>query len=175
MYLKRVTALLLIALVATAAGAANAKTVKASGPWVASGKAYQTGTDTALFVGVFSGILLLEEPGEALDAAEFNCPGMQEIDYAKQRVNSSGRCIFETSGGNKVFASWSCEGTIGDCRGEMTLLAGTGAAEGITGSGTIRLRSFFADITEQDDGEITVDKAVGLMTWPELKYRLPND
>jgi len=175
MSLKRITALLFVALFATTVGAAKTKTVKATGPWVASGKAYQTGADTVLFVGAFSGVMLLDEPGEALDAAEFTCPGMQDVDYAKQRVKSSGRCIFETSGGNKVFARWSCEGDIGDCRGEMKLLAGTGVAEGITGGGTLRLRSFFADITEQDDGEITVEKAVGLMTWPKLTYRLPND
>ena len=174
MHSKPVAAVLSLFLFSAAVDAAETRTVKATGPWVASGKAYQIGPDKVMFVGVFSGVMLLEQRDEALDAAEFDCPGVQEVDYGRQRVESSGRCIFETSAGNKVFASWSCRGPIGDCQGEMKLLAGTGAAEGVSGGGALRLRSFFADITEQDDGEITVDKAVGLMTWPRLEYRVPR-
>ncbi len=173
---RYLSALLALTLAAPLA-AAESRAIQAQGPWVAEGKAYRTGDDRLLFVGAFSGVMVLEsETGgkQEMDAAEFVCPGTQEVDYAAQRAEASGRCIFETSGGGRVFARWSCEGEIGDCRGRIELIAGTGALEGIGGGGPMRLRAFFADVEEDDDGVTIVDKAVGLVTWPLLEYRLPD-
>lgn len=171
----RIVAAILFLVIAIPVSASGSRTVQAQGPWVAEGSAYRTGEDGLLFVGVFSGVMILEAQGdEPMDAAEFSCPGMQEVDYAAQRATASGRCIFETSGGNRVFARWSCSGGIGDCRGKIELIAGTGVLEGIQGGGPMRLRSFFADIAEDGDGgEVRVEKAVGLASWPRLEYRLP--
>ena len=169
-------AVFLVVLLAAPLAAAELRTVRAQGPWVAEGRAYHTGGDSLLFVGTFSGVMLLEaDDDEAMDAAEFVCPGMQEVDYAAQRAAASGRCIFDTSGGGRVFARWSCKGAIGDCRGEIELIAGTGALEGIGGGGPMRLRAFFADTRDLEGGGMAVDKAVGLVSWPRLEYRLPAE
>ncbi len=157
----------------TAAG--ETEQLEAMGPWKADGTAYQIGPDSMLFIGAFSGVMLLEQKGKVFDAAEFSCPSSQEIDYAAQRVKASGHCIIETSNANKVFARWQCQGEVGDCRGTMEFTAGTGPLEGIKGGGEMRLQSFFADISEDEDGEVVVDKAVGVVTWPKLQFELSGE
>lgn len=47
----------------------------------------------------------------------------------------------------------------------------TGTLEGISGGGEMWLRSYFADISEDSDGQMLIEKAVGLVTWPSLKYQ----
>ena len=149
--------------------------IKAMGPWEANGVAYQIGAEKTLFVGKFSGIMVLEEKGEAFDAAEFTCPSTQEVDYAAGRSKSSGYCIFDTSGANKVFAKWHCKGAIGECEGAMEFTAGTGGLEGIKGGGVMKIRSFFMDISDTEEGEAMIDKAIGVVSWPELQVELEGD
>ena len=172
---RSITALLLLAanLSTTGHAAEQVERLDAMGPWKADGRAYQIADQGMLFVGVFSGVMVLQENGHAFDAAEFDCPGTQEIDYAAERTRSSGLCVIETSAANKVFARWQCEGAIGDCRGRMEIVAGTGSLEGISGGGEMRFQSFFADISEDEDGEVVVDKAIGVVNWPQLEIRIP--
>jgi len=173
-YMAWCLVLLWASFAAAVTAAERVETLSAIGPWKAEGRAYQTGEEGMLFVGTFTGVVVLKERGEAFDAAEFVCPGSEEIDYARQRVTSSGLCIFETSATNKVFARWQCEGEIGDCRGQMKIVAGTGTLEGVTGGGEMRFQSFFADISEDEDGEMVVDKAIGVVNWPKLVLKF-ND
>lgn len=151
------------------------RVLKAMGPWEAEGVAYQIGAEKSLFVGTFSGIMVLEEKGEVFDAAEFTCPSTQEVDYAAGRSKSSGYCIFDTSGANKVFAKWHCKGAIGECEGDMKFTAGTGGLEGIKGGGVMKIRSFFMDVSETDEGESVIDKAIGVVSWPELQVQLVGE
>ena len=57
----------------------------------------------------------------------------------------------------------------------MEFTAGTGGLEGIKGGGVMKIRSFFMDVSETEEGEAVIDKAIGVVSWPELQVQLVGE
>jgi hypothetical protein len=72
--------------------------------------------------------------------ASAQCPQAVESDAAANVQRGNGVCIITTMTGDKVFATWSCEGSASPkhCEGPFTITSGTGELAGITGGGTLR-------------------------------------
>jgi hypothetical protein len=39
----------------------------------------------------------------------------------------------------------------------------------------MKIRSFFMDVSETDEGESVIDKAIGVVSWPELQVQLVGE
>ena len=57
----------------------------------------------------------------------------------------------------------------------MEFTAGTGGLEGIKGGGVMKIRSFFMDVSDTEEGEAVIDKAIGVVSWPKLQVHLVGD
>lgn len=177
--MKRITRLWrMLALMAALIGvhvAASAEegTVKALAPWHGQGQIFHIGPTKVIFMGAFSGIMYVETGDKALDALLMQCPGSQEISLDDYTTIASGYCSFEHAGGDRVFAKWHCAGEVGGCEGNMTLTGGTGEFEGITGSGSMRVRTVLSDMAANLENGSVVRSASGLAVWPKLDYRIP--
>ena len=87
--------------------------------------------------------------------------------------HGTAKCVIVTPESNRVFGSFECEGVYNaSCEGEFTITGGTGSMAGITGGGTIRLQSAFANAALVP-GSIVERTSAGLALWPALSYKLP--
>ena len=162
-----------LGLVAAPGWAAEERTVKASAAWVGQGRFVPTGSTTVFFVGVFSGILFVDNDQGALNTAKILCPGTLEVDVNGGKQHGEGRCVMSPNATDQVFAKWSCSGTHQvECKGPFTLTGGTGRFAGITGQGDFRLRTAIAELSVKP-GELVQETAAGLAEWPSLRYRIP--
>ncbi|MFQ5931964.1 MAG: hypothetical protein ACE5MM_06125, partial [Nitrospiraceae bacterium] len=91
---------------------AEEEAFKAMAVWHGDGQVYEIGENRILFVGEYRGILFVEDGKGRLDAATMLCPGTVETNLEAGSKTGQGRCILTGGEGHKVFAKWSCTGTL---------------------------------------------------------------
>ena len=153
---------------------AEEATIKATAAWQAQGHFFQVREKQALFVGAFSGTMLVKPKQGGLDVANMLCPGMMEVNLPDGAQSAEGRCIITTRSGDRVYATWNCTGVhLAGCMGKFTLVGGTGKFQEITGSGDFQMRSDVVEYAAKIQGDSVETTAVGVAEWPALKYKLP--
>ena len=174
-----VKSLALVAAIFTIGGvqtamAAEEQTLEATSAWISQGRYFKTGENEALFIGVLAGTLYVKSREGRLDAVELLCPGNFEIDLESGAQEGEGKCIITNNDGDNVFANWTCNGVnfLG-CEGDFTLTAGTGKFQGITGGSPLKARTAFTEIAVNLKSGAVIEASVGLLSLPELTYKLP--
>jgi hypothetical protein len=166
------SALLIMSAVLSVARAAE-HSVRAVAPWEGRMRIYVMGEQQALALGVFTGRLKAEPETSPLHGAELLCPGSVDLDYAANTVRGNGHCAITTASQERLFARWMCTGVPErNCAGRFVLTGGTGAYQGVTGSGDLSLQLTLADLTRLNRLESEYD-VKGLATWTTLQYRTP--
>lgn len=153
--------------------AAENDTVQAIIPWEASGRVFQVDTSTMLFLGAFTGVMYIESSQGEMHEAFVMCPIMQKVSLETSNSEVVGHCEISASPENVAYAQLTCDGEVGSCNGTFTLIAGEGEFTGISGTGTLRVRSpMRALITDVAAGaELRV--ASGLAVIKDLEYSIP--
>lgn len=157
-----------------AAMAAEEQKVEAASAWISQGRYFQTGATEAIFIGVMAGTLYVKDAEGRLDTADILCPGDFVIDLESGAQEGEGKCIITDTDGENVFANWTCKGKdfLG-CEGDFKLTAGTGKFEGITGGSPLKARTAFSELVINLKSGAVVESSSGLLTLPELTYKLP--
>ncbi len=169
----------LSAAVALQTASAEEGTVEAFSSWKAQGQIFPTGVDEATFVGVLSGVIYVKEDDQGLDASTMDaglisCPGRVTINTSDGSQVGDGKCVMVTAEGDRVYASFKCEGAyLEGCNGEFTLAGGTGEMAEVSGGGPIQFKSSFTSLSSGSPGTIVEQGAIGLAVWPKLTYSLP--
>ena len=153
---------------------AEQKSLKAMMPWEGEGNVYQISPDTMLFLGAFEGIIYAETSEGKLDEGFVRCPGSQKINLKSGETEAEGYCMITPSAGEVVYASWSCRGEVGGCRGDFILTGGTGQYEGVTGSSKLLVRSAINTLVVGMSSGSAIREATGIAVLPELTYTLPS-
>ncbi len=154
-------------------GALAEKSLKAIMPWEGEGTVYQIGVDTMLFLGAFEGIIYVETAEGKLDEGFVRCPGSQTLDTQSGETSGEGYCMITPSKGDVVYATWSCRGEVGGCKGNFILTGGTGQYEGISGSSDLVVRSAINTLIVGMSTGSVIREATGIAILPELKYTIP--
>ncbi|EYD76863.1 hypothetical protein Rumeso_01821 [Rubellimicrobium mesophilum DSM 19309] len=107
-----------------------------------TGTTYSLADDHLYWVGDLTGMSTTHGAGDPrFDNVAVQCPGWLDIDIGANRQKGAGFCTHIAPGGATFVSEWSCEGTIDPdtCTGSNTVVSGsgTGALEGLTGTGTI--------------------------------------
>ena len=166
--------LIVIGMTATLEAEAAEVKLKIVAPWEAAGRVYKVGPQLLQFLGTFQGIMYIEDGKGELDAAVFVCPATQEFNAANGQTIAHGRCMVTESGGNAVFADFTCKGDMEGCEGKFKLTGGEGPFKGIKGSSDIVIRSSLGAVAINLDSGAVIHAAEGLAVWPNLKYTLPS-
>jgi hypothetical protein len=152
---------------------AEQHTVPAAASWQGRVRIFVTGMQQAFLVGTLSGRLVVEQEPRTLDGAQIACPGAVETDYAAGTQHGDGRCIVTTTGGDRLFARWTCAGVPDKgCAGRFVLTGGTGAFQGVTGTSEIVLQMLLSEIIQLNRQEAEYD-LTGIVRWPGLTYGTP--
>jgi len=154
-------------------GAFAEESLKAIMPWEGEGTVYQIAPDTMLFLGAFEGIIYTETAEGELDEGFVRCPGSQTIDTKSGKTSGEGYCMITPSAGDVVYATWSCHGEVGGCKGEFKLTSGTGPYEGISGSSKLVVRSAINTLIAGMSSGSAIREATGIAILPELSYTIP--
>ena len=163
----------LLAMLIFPAVAQAEKSLKAVIPWDGEGRVFRIGMDTILFLGALEGIIYVETSEGKLDEGYVMCPATQQIDLKTQATTGSGHCMITASGGDTVFAKWSCSGQVGRCKGNLELTGGSGQFDGITGSSMLEVRSPLSVLAGDMASGSTLRVASGIAILPELQYTMP--
>ena len=155
-------------------GAYAEKSLKAIMPWEGEGKVYQIAPETMLFLGAFEGIIYTETAEGKLDEGFVRCPGSQTIDMKSGKTSGEGYCMITPSAGDVVYATWSCRGEVGGCKGDFKLTSGTGQYEGISGSSELLVRSALNTLVVGMSSGSAIREATGIAILPELNYTIPG-
>jgi hypothetical protein len=101
------------------------------------------------------------------------CPITQKLDLEVGNSEAVGYCEISASPENVAYAELTCTGEVGSCTGTFTLIDGEGKFAGISGTGTLRVRSpMRALITDVAAGsELRI--ASGLAVIKDLEYSIP--
>jgi hypothetical protein len=155
-------------------GHAGETSVKAWAVWQGQGRFYKATEHLALFSGYFEGLMEVENKQGALDAASMICPGMLEVHLTDGTQRGWGRCIIVTSGGDRVYAGWTCAGKhLEGCAGPFTISGGTGKFSSVSGESTFVVRSTVAEyVVSIPEGGVTAN-FTGQAAWSDLKYTMP--
>lgn len=153
--------------------AAEQDTVQAIIPWEASGRVFQVDTNTMMFLGAFTGVMYIESSKGEMHEAFVMCPIIQQVNLKMNNSEAVGHCEISASPENVAYAKLTCDGEVGGCNGTFTLIDGEGEFAGISGTGTLRVRSpMRALITDVAAGaELRV--ASGLAVIKDLEYSIP--
>lgn len=150
------------------------ETIDAYATWAGRGQIFQTGPNSATFVGAFSGVIFVEKEKELLHGGNLVCPGFIEIDLETGNQTGNGRCTISNEGGDRIFAEWSCSGTFAaGCNGDLKFTGGTGSFEKITGGGPFMARSTIQDTYVTDVGNVVGNASGGMIIWKNVRYVLP--
>jgi hypothetical protein len=162
-----------LVLMGVAGGALAEKSLKAIIPFEGDGTVYQIGPETMLFLGDFEGIIYAETAEGKLDEGFVRCPGSQTIDMKTGKTSGEGYCMITPSAGDVVYATWSCRGEVGGCKGNFELSAGTGQYRGIKGSSGLVVRSALNTLVVGMSSGSAVREVTGIAILPELSYSIP--
>ncbi len=176
MKIKRNTAVVLVAMALLGCSislTAEPLSLRAMIPWDGEGRVFRIDTDTMMFLGAYEGIIYIETSEGELNEGFVMCPATQKLNLKTGTTTAEGHCMITPSGGDTVYAKWTCSGEPGQCRGTFTLTGGTGRFEGITGSSQLAVRSpLRALVADMSDGRV-MRVASGLAQLTELKYEIP--
>ena len=155
-------------------GYADQTTVKAAAVWQGQGRFYKATENLALFTGYFEGIMAVENKQGALDSASMVCPAMLEVNLTDGTQQGEGHCIIVASGGDHVYANWTCTGKhLEGCAGPFTIKGGTGRFSKVSGQSEFVVRSSMAEyVMTLPEGGVTANFA-GQAAWSALKYNTP--
>jgi hypothetical protein len=170
-YLISAAALLLLNFLP--AHAAEQGTVQAIIPWAAEGRVFQTDTNTIMFLGAFTGVMYIESSQGEMHEAFVMCPIIQTLNLEMDSSEATGYCEISASPENVAYAKLSCNGEVGSCRGTFTLVDGEGEFSGISGSGTLQVRSPMRALITGMAAGADLRVASGLAVIKDLKYRIP--
>ncbi len=170
-YLMSAVALLLLNL--SPVYAAEQDSVQAIIPWEAAGRIFQVDTSTMMFLGAFTGIMYVESSRGEMHEAFVMCPIIQKINLETDNVEAVGHCEITASAEDVVYAELTCNGEVGSCNGTFTVVDGEGRFAGISGAGSLRVRSplraLIADMAAGADLRVSA----GLGVIKDLNYRIP--
>jgi hypothetical protein len=178
--------------VAAAAAIASATMLAAGAPALAADAAarvvaavrnqgvfFEIGEHRALFMGALQGTLFVETGSDALDGSSIVCPVSFVIDVVPG-FTAEGHCTIARAEEHKVYARWTCAGTVMQgCGGRLTLIGGTGRFAGISGEADLLMRAVpreFADpalAAPRSAVGVAREAGTGLLILPNLRYRLP--
>jgi hypothetical protein len=170
-YLISAAALLL--LVFSPVRAAEQDTVQAIIPWDADGRVYQVNTRTLMFVGTFEGIMYIESSNGELNEAFVMCPIVQKFKLDTGKTDAIAHCEISASPENVAYAELSCKGEIGVCKGKFKLIDGEGGFAGISGAGSLRVRSPLRSLVTDLAAGAEIHIWSGVAVVKDLKYRIP--
>ncbi len=148
--------------------------VKAVATWKGRAFIFPVGNDQAYLVGVYSGVLYVDDGKGPLHAASIVCPGTAEGDLKKETKSGQGRCILTDEDGNRVYARFTCTGDLESCRGPFMIEGGTGKFAGITGEGEMISRIQVNQLTTVAGYATAEQHGEGVAMWPSLSYRIPS-
>jgi hypothetical protein len=170
-YLMSAVALLLLNL--SPVNAADQDTVQAIIPWEADGRVFQVDTSTMMFLGAFTGVMYIESSQGEMHEAFVMCPIIQTLDLEMSKSEAVGHCEISASPENVAYAELTCSGEVGSCNGTFTLIDGEGDFAGISGTGTLRVRSPMRVLITDMAAGAYLRVASGLAVIKDLKYRIP--
>ncbi len=170
---RAIAVALVAVLFAVSPALAGEKTVKILAPWQAHGQVFKVAPDKIKVVGMFDGIMYIDNSSGDLDAAVFMCPASEYIDLKTGRTVIEADCVISKGGDRVAYAKLDATGHIGSAKGTFTLKGGEGKWKGMSGQGDVVIRTALGDIAVHKKSGAVIDKAAGLAVWPALKVRLP--
>jgi hypothetical protein len=108
-----------------------------------------------------------------MDEGFVECPATQRLELETKETFGWGNCMITPSGGDTIFAEWTCAGAVGRCQGQFTLAGGTGKFEGIKGSSELLVRSPLRALATDMSSGTVLRVASGLAVLPKLTYEIP--
>jgi hypothetical protein len=160
--MKRIASLAVAAFVA-GSGSALAADCSGTYGWLSSGQNITLEEGHTVFVGNFSGSVMMNDTNSTLHLNAVMCPGIYEVIGGKTK--STGFCWQQDNDGDRIYYKWSCSGEFPHCDGDFAPYAGTGKYEGISGSGTFK--AYTLAFNELGNGH-------GYAVWDTCEYALPN-
>ena len=148
-------------------------TVHAIVPWEGEGRVFSVGNSTVMFLGSLTGVMYLENVDGEMHEAFVVCPIVQEINMETGASLGSGRCEITQSADTVAYAKIICEGRPGECAGKFVLTDGEGEWAGITGSGTLSVRSPIRTLIADMPSGAVLRVASGLAVIKNLNYSIP--
>ena len=175
---KRLITLPLVAvllLVLSPVRAAEEGTVQAILPWDGEGRIFQIDTNRLQFLGELEGIMYAENHEGKLNEAYVQCPIVQILDLEAGKTEAVGHCEITVGPEDVVYARMDCEGVPGGggCTGSFKLIDGEGRFAGVTGEGSLRVRSPLRAIAGGLGSGDLVRVATGLAVITDLKFKIP--
>ncbi len=153
--------------------AAEQDTAQAIIPWEAEGRVFQVDTKTMMFLGAVKGVMYIESSRGEMHEAFMMCPMIQRFILETGKTEAVAHCEISASPDDVAYAELSCNGEVGSCEGTFTLIDGEGRFAGISGTGTLRVRSpIRALIADMAAGEL-IRIASGMIVVKDLSYRIP--
>jgi hypothetical protein len=167
---------LAVGLIGTPTVAAEEKTVNAFAAYEGEGKVYLTGEKKGTFVGAIIGELFVESEKGPRHAGRITCPAMLQINLENGKQSGSGQCTIAADDGARVFGVWSCRGVhLLGCDGTLMLVGGTGRAAGISGSGSVTVRTTargLVKMASEKDSVTSLGK--GVLVLRNFKVKTPS-
>ena len=156
--------------------AAEQQVINAFSAWAGEGVVYDSGPSAGTFVGAISGTLYVQTDKGPASGGFMVCPAMLEIDLVDATQRGRGTCTITGDDGAKVYAEWTCQGVhlIG-CDGDFRLTGGSGRMAGITGAGSLTVRTTTrVTSTEANVKGSTTEIGSGILLLGDLAYTLPG-
>ena len=163
-------ALLLTALPASAAE----RTVQAAIPWEGEGRVFQIDTRRLQCLGAIEGIIYVENSEGEIHEGFVQCPIVQILDLETGVGEAIGNCEITAGPEDVVFAQMICKGRPGDCQGKFVLVDGEGRFAGISGEGSLRIRSPLRALAKDLGSGSLLRVGAGLAIIRDLKVNTPD-
>ena len=168
-----ISAAALLLLIISPVRAAEQDTVQAIIPWEAAGRVFQVDTTTLMFLGALEGVMYIESSRGEMHEAFIMCPLIQKLTLETGNTEATAHCEISASPENVAYAELSCTGEVGSCQGTFTLIGGEGKFAGISGTGTLRVRSPMHALIADMAAGANLRIGSGLAVIKDLKYRIP--
>jgi hypothetical protein len=163
----------ILVLGATPLKAADQGTVQAVIPWEGEGHVFQIDSRRVQFMGAFEGIMYVENSKGEMHEGFVQCPVVQMMDLETGATEALGHCEITAGPEDVVYAQISCEGQVGDCNGKFILIDGEGKFAGISGQGSLRVRSPLRALSGGLGSGALVRVAAGIAIIKDLKFSTP--
>jgi len=170
-YLISVMALFL--LIVSPAYTAEQDTLQAIIPWEADGRVFQVDTKTMMFVGAVRGVMYIASSHGDMHEAFVMCPIVQKLYLETGQTEAVAHCEISASPDDVAYAKLSCSGEVGSCQGTFELIDGEGRFAGISGTGTLRIRSPMRVLIADMAAGAVLRVASGIMVVKDLNYHIP--
>ena len=153
--------------------AAEQDIVQAIIPWEAEGRVFQVDTGTMMFLGAIRGVMYIESSRGEMHEAFVMCPLIQNLFRETGETDAVAHCEISASPENVAYAELSCSGEVGNCEGTFTLVDGEGQFAGISGTGSLRVRSPMHALIADLAADSILRVSSGLAVVRDLNYRIP--